>query len=75
VRIHFPRRNLHPLGFAKKAVADKSKEAKGFMLKRQHEFMNGQKDEVIEATTRMLAIRFDSNNDIEYFEPSELEIN
>jgi exodeoxyribonuclease V alpha subunit len=53
----------------------KSKAAKGFMLKRQHEFMNGQRGEVIEASTQGLAIRFDGNNDIEYFEPSEFELN
>jgi hypothetical protein len=37
--------------------------------------MNGQRGEVIEANTQTLAIRFDGNNDIEYFETSELEIN
>ena len=53
----------------------KSKDAKGFGMKREHEFMNGQRGEVIEATTQILAIQFDGNNDIEYFEPSELELN
>jgi exodeoxyribonuclease V alpha subunit len=53
----------------------KSKEAKGFSMKREHEFMNGQRGIVIEATTQTLAIQFDGNNDIEYFEPSELELN
>jgi RecD/TraA family predicted helicase len=53
----------------------KSKDAKGFMLKRQHEFINGQRGEVIGANAQILAIKFDGNNDIEYFEPSELELN
>jgi RecD/TraA family predicted helicase len=43
--------------------------------KGEHEFMNGQRGIVIEADARVLAIQFDGNDDIEYFEPSELEIN
>jgi hypothetical protein len=53
----------------------KSKGAKGFGMKREHDFLNGQRGVVIEATTQVLAIQFDGNNDIEYFEPSELELN
>ena len=53
----------------------KAKDFKGVGLKREHEFMNGQRGVVIEATTQVLAIQFDGNNDIEYFEPSELELN
>jgi hypothetical protein len=53
----------------------KSKDGNGFSMKHEHEFMNGQRGEVIEATTQILAIQFDGNNDVEYFEPSELELN
>jgi exodeoxyribonuclease V alpha subunit len=53
----------------------KSKEANRFSMKREHEFMNGQRGEVIEATAQILAIQFDGNSDIEYFELSELELN
>jgi hypothetical protein len=53
----------------------KSKDVKGLSMKREHEFMNGQRGIVIEATTQVLGIQFDGNNDIEYFEPSELELN
>jgi exodeoxyribonuclease V alpha subunit len=52
----------------------KSKDRNGLNMKREHEFMNGQRG-VIGTTTQILAIQFDGNNDTEYFEPSELELN
>ena len=53
----------------------KSKGSKAYSMKREHEFLNGHRGVVIEANTQVLAIQFDGNNDIEYFEPSELELN
>jgi hypothetical protein len=53
----------------------KSKDGNGFSMKHEHEFMNGQRGEVIEAAAQILTIQFDGNSDIEYFEPSELELN
>ena len=41
----------------------------------KHEFMNGQRGMVVKSDSFELSIQFEGNDDIETFEPSELELN